>query len=79
VYAFFYGSLHFLTYFIFAAAAMRFAVRTRDVVVPQVTGKSVSEAGGMLGFQPETPFTPDATAFMPPRPLSGTPFARFNT
>ena len=35
-----------------------------------------SEAVGMLGFAPETPFTPDATAFMPPRPLSGTPFVR---
>jgi hypothetical protein len=35
-----------------------------------------SEAGGMLGFLPETPFMPDATSFMPPRPLSGTPFVR---
>lgn len=34
------------------------------------------EAGGMLGFQPETPFMPDATAFMPPRPVGGTPFVR---
>ena len=37
-----------LTYFVFAAAAMRLAIKTRDVVVPQVTGKSVSQAGAML-------------------------------
>jgi beta-lactam-binding protein with PASTA domain len=37
-----------LTYFVFAAAAMRLAFKTRDVVVPQVTGKNVSQAGAML-------------------------------
>jgi eukaryotic-like serine/threonine-protein kinase len=37
-----------LTYFVFAAAAMRLAFKTRDVVVPQVTGRSVSQAGAML-------------------------------
>jgi hypothetical protein len=35
-----------------------------------------SEASAMLGFQPETPFMPDATAFMPPRPLGGTVLVR---
>src|SRR5258708_11589369 len=34
-----------LTYFIFAAAAMRLAIKTRDVVVPQLMGKSVAQAG----------------------------------
>ena len=42
------GGALVLTYFVFAAAAMRLAIRTRDVVVPQVTGKSVSQAGAML-------------------------------
>jgi eukaryotic-like serine/threonine-protein kinase len=37
-----------LTYLIFAAAAMRLAIKTRDVVVPQVTGKSVPQASAML-------------------------------
>ena len=37
-----------LTYVVFAAAAMRLAFKTRDVIVPQVTGKSVSQAGAML-------------------------------
>jgi hypothetical protein len=35
-----------------------------------------SEAGGVLGFLPETPFMPDATAFMSPRPLGGTLLVR---
>ena len=42
------GGALVLTYFVFAAAAMRLAIRTRDVVVPQVTGKSATEAGAIL-------------------------------
>ena len=42
------GGALVLTYFIFAAAAMRLAIKTRDVVVPQVTGKSVPQAGATL-------------------------------
>src|SRR5258708_10251053 len=42
------GGALVLTYFVFAAAAMRLAIKSRDVVVPQVTGKSVSQAGAML-------------------------------
>jgi eukaryotic-like serine/threonine-protein kinase len=37
-----------LTYFVFAAAAMRLALKTRDVVVPSVAGKTVNEAGALL-------------------------------
>jgi beta-lactam-binding protein with PASTA domain len=37
-----------LTYFVFAAAAMRLAIKTRDVVVPPLAGKTVSEAGATL-------------------------------
>jgi len=37
-----------LTYFIFAAAAMRLALKTRDVVVPSLAGKTVNEAGAVL-------------------------------
>jgi serine/threonine-protein kinase len=37
-----------LTYFVFAAAAMRLALKTRDVVVPPLTGKSVNEANAIL-------------------------------
>ncbi len=37
-----------LTYLLFAAVAMRLATTSRDVVVPTVTGKTVSEAGGIL-------------------------------
>jgi hypothetical protein len=35
-----------------------------------------AEAGGVVGFQPETPFMADATALMPPRPPGLGPFAR---
>jgi beta-lactam-binding protein with PASTA domain len=42
------GGALVLTYFVFAAAAMRLAAKTRDVVVPQVTGKSVPQAGAVL-------------------------------
>jgi serine/threonine-protein kinase len=37
-----------LTYFVFAAAAMRLAVKSRDVVVPALSGKTVNEAAGVL-------------------------------
>lgn len=37
-----------LTYFVFAAAAMRLAIKTRDVIVPQLTGKTVPQAGALL-------------------------------
>jgi serine/threonine-protein kinase len=42
------GSGLLLTYFLFAAAAMRLALKTRDVVVPELNGKTVSEAGTIL-------------------------------
>jgi serine/threonine-protein kinase len=42
------GGALVLTYFVFAAAAMRLAIRTRDVVVPSLAGKTVSEAGATL-------------------------------
>jgi serine/threonine-protein kinase len=37
-----------LTYFIFAAAAMRLALKTRDVVVPPLGGRTVNEASAIL-------------------------------
>jgi eukaryotic-like serine/threonine-protein kinase len=37
-----------LTYFVFAAAAMRLAIKTRDVVVPPLTGKTATQAGAVL-------------------------------
>jgi beta-lactam-binding protein with PASTA domain len=43
------GAALILTYFAFAAAAMRIAVKSRDVIVPPVTGKTVNEAGALLG------------------------------
>lgn len=36
------------TYFLFAAAAMRIALKTREVVVPSLAGKSVNEATAAL-------------------------------
>ena len=42
------GAALALTYFVFAAAAMRLAIKTRDVVVPQLAGKSVTQAGAEL-------------------------------
>src|SRR5258708_31888294 len=42
------GGALVLTYFVFAAAAMRLAIKTRDVVVPQLMGKSVAQAGAEL-------------------------------
>src|SRR5262245_44793175 len=37
-----------LTYLLFAAAAMRLALRTRDVVVPSLGGRTVNEASAVL-------------------------------
>jgi serine/threonine-protein kinase len=37
-----------LTYFLFAIAAMRLALKTRDVVVPPLGGKTVAEASATL-------------------------------
>jgi serine/threonine-protein kinase len=41
------GALLF-TYLLFAAAAMRVALKTREATVPQLTGKSVSDASAIL-------------------------------
>jgi eukaryotic-like serine/threonine-protein kinase len=38
----------FLTYVLFAAAAMRVALKTREVVVPSLAGKSVNDATAVL-------------------------------
>ena len=43
------GGALILTYFVFAAVAMRFALKSRDVVVPPVAGKTVNEASALLG------------------------------
>jgi beta-lactam-binding protein with PASTA domain len=37
-----------LTYVVFAVASMRFAIRARDVVVPQLGGQTVNEATALL-------------------------------
>ena len=42
------GGALILTYFLFAAAAMRLAVRSRDVIVPALHGKTVNEASALL-------------------------------
>jgi hypothetical protein len=42
------GGALVLTYFVFAAAAMRLAIKTRDVVVPSLAGKRVAQAGTEL-------------------------------
>jgi serine/threonine-protein kinase len=42
------GGALLLTYFLFAALAMRLAIKTRDVVVPTLAGKTVNEASGIL-------------------------------
>src|SRR5919107_3826899 len=42
------GGALLLTYVLFAAAAMRVALRTREVVVPALTGKSVNDATAVL-------------------------------
>jgi beta-lactam-binding protein with PASTA domain len=38
----------FLTYVIFAAVGMRIALRTREVTVPGLAGKTVNEATALL-------------------------------
>jgi serine/threonine-protein kinase len=42
------GGALLLTYVIFAAAAMRLALKTRDVVVPTLAGKTVNDATAVL-------------------------------
>jgi eukaryotic-like serine/threonine-protein kinase len=42
------GGALLLTYVLFAAAAMRVALKTRDVVVPSLLGKTVNEASASL-------------------------------
>lgn len=42
------GGALVLTYFLFFAAAMRVALKTRDVVVPQLAGKTVNDASKLL-------------------------------
>jgi serine/threonine-protein kinase len=42
------GGALLLTYVLFAAAAMRVALRTREVIVPSLAGKTVTEATAML-------------------------------
>lgn len=37
-----------LTYVLFAAAAMRLALKTREVLVPQLAGKTINEASAIL-------------------------------
>src|SRR4029078_5594477 len=42
------GGALLLTYVIFAATAMRVALKTRDVVVPSLAGKTVNDATALL-------------------------------
>ena len=42
------GGALLLTYLLFAAAAMRLALKTRDVTVPELKGRSVNEASTLL-------------------------------
>ena len=42
------GGALLLTYVIFAAASMRYALKTREVVVPALAGKTVNEASATL-------------------------------
>ena len=42
------GGALVLTYFVFAGAAMRLAVKSRDVVVPPLNGKTVNDASALL-------------------------------
>jgi serine/threonine-protein kinase len=60
------GGALILTYFLFAALAMRLAIKTRDVVVPSLQGKTVNEASGLLtdsglNLKVEDPRRVDAT------------------
>jgi len=55
-----------VTYFLFAAASMRLATTSRDVVVPPLNGKTVTEASGILlnsglNLKVEETRRPDAT------------------
>jgi len=43
------GGALILTYFLCAATSMRLAVRSRDVIVPTLRGKTVNEASALLG------------------------------
>jgi len=43
------GGALLLTYVLFAAASMRVAMKTREVVVPSLAGKAVNEATAVLG------------------------------
>ena len=45
------GGALLLTYLLFAAAAMRVALKTREVVVPDLAGKTVSQATAALSDQ----------------------------
>jgi len=61
------GGALLLTYMVFAAAAMRVALKTREVAVPALAGKTVNEATSLLsqaglnlkveggGMDPKTP------------------------
>jgi hypothetical protein len=42
------GGALLLTYLLFAGASMRLALKTRDVVVPALTGRTVNEASAVL-------------------------------
>ena len=42
------GGALLLTYLLFAAAAMRLALKTREVLVPSLTGRTVNEASALL-------------------------------
>ena len=42
------GGALFLTYVLFTAAAMRVALKSREVVVPSLAGKTVNDATAVL-------------------------------
>lgn len=42
------GGALLLTYVVFAAASMRFALKTREVIVPPLAGRTVNEASALL-------------------------------
>ena len=43
------GGALLLTYLLFAAASMRLALKTREVIVPALTGQTVNDASGAAG------------------------------
>src|SRR5688572_30103417 len=45
------GGALLLTYVLFAAASMRLALKTREVVVPELAGKTVNEATAALAVE----------------------------